>query len=267
MEIKDKVAIVTGGTGGIGFATVQALLQHGAKYVAIFDLDSAHVRGASCEQKVNEQFGKDRAHFYTCDVTITSEFAARYDEIVGMQGRVDILVNYASIASEPRPHHLIDINLTAVINCTLTAIDRMGRHHNGKGGAIVNVASIFGLRTNSAFPVYTASKYGVYGFTKSLKDHYEHLGVRVMAVCPGLTETSLLHQNLREETLNFIPEKFLDEAFQCSKYIQQPENVGAAIVKMIEEANAGSIWVSEDNEPPYAVRDPEPYKDRRVPIQ
>ncbi|XP_032458036.1 alcohol dehydrogenase 1 [Nasonia vitripennis] len=266
MNVKDKVAIVTGGTGGIGFATVQALLRHGAKYVAIFDLDSMHTRAASCIHKVEEEFGKDKADFYTCDVTIQSEFAARYDEIVGMQRTVDILVNYASIASEPRAHHMIDINLTAVVTCTLIGIDRMGRHHNGRGGAIVNVCSVFGLTTSPAFPIYTATKYGVYGFTKSLKDHYEHLGVRVMAVCPGLTETSLLHQNLKEETLNFIPEKYLNQAFQCSKYIQSPANVGAAIVKMIEKAEAGAIWVSEDNEPPYAVQDPEFYKDRGVPV-
>ncbi|CAB0043612.1 unnamed protein product [Trichogramma brassicae] len=185
MIIKDKVAIVTGGTGGIGFATVQALLRHGAK--------------------------------------------------------------------------------TAVINCSLVGIDRMGHHHKGHGGAIVNVASIFGLRTSPAFPIFAATKWGVVGFTKSMRDHRENLGVRVMAMCPGLTETSLLHRDIKEETLPFIPEAMLNEAFQCSTYIQQPESVGAAIVKMIEEGEAGAVWVSEDNEPPYAVKEPESYKERGVP--
>ncbi|KAL7304571.1 hypothetical protein TKK_0003354 [Trichogramma kaykai] len=266
MIIKDKVAIVTGGTGGIGFATVQALLRHGAKYVAMLDLDSRHTHAYACEAEIEEEFGKDKAHYYTCDVTIQSEFAARYDEIVGMQKNVDILVNYASIASEPRAHHMIDINLTAVINCSLVGIDRMGHHHKGHGGAIVNVASIFGLRTSPAFPIFAATKWGVVGFTKSMRDHHEHLGVRIMAMCPGLTETSLLHRDIKEETLNFIPESTLNEAFQCSTYIQQPENVGAAIVKMIEEGEAGAVWVSEDNEPPYAVKDPESYKERGVPV-
>ncbi|XP_058792633.1 uncharacterized protein LOC131665051 [Phymastichus coffea] len=266
MEVKDKVVIVTGGTGGIGFAAVQALLRHEAKYVAIFDLDSMHTRAAACVKKIEQEFGTFKADFYTCDVTITSEFAARYDEIVGMQGSVDILVNYANIVDERRAHHMIDTNLTGTINCTLIGIDRMGRHHNGKGGAIVNVCSIFGLRTAAAFPIYTASKFGVYGFTKAMKDHYQHLGVRVMAICPGITETSLLHQNIKEDVLNIIPDKFIDEAFQCSKYIQQPENVGKAIVQMIEEAESGAVWVSEDNEPPYSVKDPVLYKDRAVPV-
>ncbi|XP_014215716.1 15-hydroxyprostaglandin dehydrogenase [NAD(+)] isoform X2 [Copidosoma floridanum] len=266
MDVKNKVAIVTGGTSGIGFATVQALLEHGAKYVAIFDLDSAHTRAAFCIRKIEEQFGKDKADFYTCDVTIESEFAARYDEIVGMQRSVDIVVNYASIVSERRSQHMINTNLTALISCTLIGIDRMGRHHNGKGGAIVNVASIFGLRPSAAFPIYTATKYGVVGFTKALEKHHENLGVRVMAMCPGITDRSVLHQNLKQEVLGFVPEKFLDETFECSKYIQQPENVGEAIVRMIAQAEAGAIWVSENKEAPIAIKDPSPYRDRGVKI-
>lgn len=117
----------------------------------------------------------------------------------------------------------------------------MGKHHKGIGGVIVNVSSIFGLKPQPAFPIFTATKYGVYGFTKAMKvisfffysnlrryrgsicsqDHYDHLDVRVVAVCPGLTDTSFLHHNMREEVLPFVKDSQVDEALQSSKYIQQ----------------------------------------------
>lgn len=125
-----------------------------------------------------------------------------------MQRKVDILVNCANLGcDEPRVHHVVDINLvssrttffvrlfvvlsstqcfpcsvqTALINCSLTGVDRMGKHHQGKGGVVVNVSSIFGLKPQPAFPVFTASKYGVYGFTKAM-EVTPRLIVRVRAV-------------------------------------------------------------------------------------
>ncbi|XP_058791660.1 alcohol dehydrogenase-like [Phymastichus coffea] len=264
MDIKNKVAIVTGGTGGIGFATVQALLKNGVKHVAIFDVEATRNRAASQLQKIAVEFGKDRASYVVCDVTNPKQIEDSYNEVVKSQKGVDLLINNAGILSDTHANLMIDINLKGLVNCTLTAIERMGKHNKGKGGTIVNVASTAGLYPFPALPIYNATKFGVYGFTLSLKEHYQNTGVRVVGMCPGVTQTDFLQRNWREESLKFVDDKFLDDLRNSSGVIQPPENVAEAIVKMIKEAEPGAIWLSEENKPPCAIKEAPHYQSRKM---
>ncbi|XP_039429106.2 alcohol dehydrogenase 2-like [Culex pipiens pallens] len=127
-------------------------------------------------------------------------------------------------------------------------MELMSRNKNGNGGIVVNISSIAGLEPLPFCVTYSATKFGIVGFTRSMGQQiiYNKTGVKVMAICPGATETAI-YNNAGISILSFPwMSEYIEQLILAYK-TQQPEVVGKAVVKIITEGNNGSVWVvSED---------------------
>lgn len=189
-RVQDKVCVVTGAARGLGLAAAEALLAEGAK-VLLTDVDA---KAGEAEAK---RLGANAA-FLVQDVTNLAQWKTTLDAAISKWGRLDVLVNNAGIAglhdvetiTQEHWQKTIDINLTAVFQGTQAAIERM----KGKGGSIVNIASIEGLIGEPLIPAYNASKAGVRLFTRSAAIHCARSGynIRINNVCPGFAETQMV---------------------------------------------------------------------------
>jgi NAD(P)-dependent dehydrogenase (short-subunit alcohol dehydrogenase family) len=192
-RLKDRIAVITGASSGIGKATALKFANSGAKIVC------ADLKSTGTEDEINAQHGKDRATFVACDVTDEKQIENLVKEAVAWGGRLDIICPFAGVALEHRPgasysdqstrSHDLDtdifdktlaINTRAVWLCCKHALrqflEQKPRAPNSRGdrtrGWIVNVASIMGLVAGAGIPAYVASKHAVIGLTKQLAVDY-----------------------------------------------------------------------------------------------
>ena len=233
MEIDGKVAVVTGGGSGIGRATVLELARRGAR-VLVADIDEAGARETA--DRAAKVGGVAIAR--RCDVTQTEDLAGAMACAFEHWGALDIVFNNAGIAGEdlfsddPGPwQRIIEINLIAVIDGTRIAVREMRR--SGRGGVIINTASMGGLLPMPDSPVYAASKAGVVNFTRSLAYLAEQDRIRVNAVCPTFTDTPLVRR---------AGDARVEEVAKLVGGILQPEDVAAGVIELIEDdSRAGAI--------------------------
>jgi NAD(P)-dependent dehydrogenase (short-subunit alcohol dehydrogenase family) len=189
MSLMGKLALVTGGGGGIGAGIAAALIEQGAR-VVIADLDERHLAEATA------QLG-GQATTYQIDVTDRASWAAAQTQIEAELGPLDILCNNAGIAT---PRGLIDemdpalfdrvvaVNITGVFNgvqCFAPGMRARGRGH------IVNTASVNGLLPFGSFTAYSASKCAVAGLSEALREELAPYGVGVSILYPGLTRSRM----------------------------------------------------------------------------
>lgn len=190
-DLEGKVALVTGGTRGIGLAAGKALVEMGARLV-LADLDGAPFAEATAALGGN-------AWGHVADVTSEASVEAMMAEVSRREGRLDILVNNAGIAIR-RPavelsladwEKVIGVNMTGVFLCARAAARIMIAR--GHGGSIVNVASIMGLSGGGLFPniSYQTSKGAVVNMTRALAIEWAPHRIRVNAVAPTFVRTSL----------------------------------------------------------------------------
>ncbi|MFI5621864.1 SDR family oxidoreductase [Nocardioides sp. NPDC051685] len=183
-----KVAIISGGAGGLGAAQARRFVEEGAKVVIADVHDDA---GAELAAELGEA-----AQFVHLDVTIYAEWEHAIETAVNAFGGLDVLVNNAGIARwQPLEEHsfenwdlVIAVNLTGAFYGMKAAIEPLKR--SGKS-SIVNISSIAGIQGFEALPSYTASKFGVRGLTKSAALDLGKYGIRVNSVHPGRIETSI----------------------------------------------------------------------------
>jgi len=187
-RLKDKVAIITGAAKGIGFATAQRFAQEGAK-VIITDINPETVSGAAAQTS--------NAEGYAMNVTDRSSIQSVVDQVMQKHGRIDILINNAGITQDARLIKMteaqfdtvIDVNLKGVFNCTQLIVPYM---LEAGSGAVVNASSVVGLYGNFGQTNYSATKFGVIGFTKTWARELGPKGIRVNAVCPGFIATEMV---------------------------------------------------------------------------
>ncbi|CAG8724930.1 24620_t:CDS:2, partial [Dentiscutata erythropus] len=184
MQIKDKVAIVTGGSNGFGAALVRRLVHEGAR-VIIGDIDKK--TGQELETELNQN-NKINTIFVFCDVTKFEHLRQLFEIAQNKFGGVDILCNNAGIAQEneffdqtDRWVNTININLNAVIKGTQLGIQFMKKRG---GGVIVNTASMSAFYPLTVAPIYSSTKRAVIGFTQSLRDLNDTDKIRVNAIAP-----------------------------------------------------------------------------------
>lgn len=248
-NVKNKTALVTGGASGIGYDIAQKLLQSGAKVVAVLDLSTSP--GPTSVPNLEKQFGKGRALFFPCDVSNTKQFEETFKKVWNQLNGLDIVVNNAGLLNDKEWQRTVNVNVGGLIQGSLLAIDHMGKHKGGRGGTIVNFASIVALDLYGPFPVYCSSKHDVLAFSRCLQKNYKNTGVRVLVICPGITDTPLV-SNLENKLLDFVKREDLEA--RIKDLPRQPiENVGRAVVTLIQKGENGAVWVSEGNQPPRAV--------------
>ncbi|HEY6421382.1 MAG TPA: 3-hydroxyacyl-CoA dehydrogenase [Candidatus Binataceae bacterium] len=199
MNLKDSVALITGGGSGLGEATAREFASAGAK-IAILDLPSSP--GA----KVAESLGKD-ALFVTADVVSDKETTDAVAKAVARFGAIHIAINCAGIGRAMRtvgkdgPHSLdlfnkvIAINLCGTFNVIRLAATQMAKNQpnaDGERGVIVNTASVAAFDGQIGQAAYSASKGGVVGMTLPIARDLASLGIRVCTIAPGTFETPML---------------------------------------------------------------------------
>jgi NAD(P)-dependent dehydrogenase (short-subunit alcohol dehydrogenase family) len=188
----DDVAVVTGGSTGIGRETALAFAERGTN-VVIGDVD---VEGAEETVDAIESAGGEAVAVAT-DVTETADVEAMVEAAVDTFGGLDYAFNNAGIGGEDAPlaesserdwTRVLDVNLRGVFRCVQAELPAL----LDGGGAIVNNASVLGQVGFENAAAYTAAKHGVLGLTKTAAMEYAEDGVRVNAVCPGFVETPML---------------------------------------------------------------------------
>jgi 3-oxoacyl-[acyl-carrier protein] reductase len=188
MRLKDKVAIITGAAKGIGFATAKRFAEEGAR-VIIADANPDAVKTAMGLLPGAEGF--------VMNVADRASIQAAVDQVIQRHGRIDILINNAGITKDARLVNMteaqfdavIDVNLKGVFNCTQLVVPHM--LEAGKG-AVVNASSVVGIYGNFGQTNYSATKFGVIGFTKTWARELGSKGIRVNAVCPGFIATEMV---------------------------------------------------------------------------
>jgi len=209
LELTDKVALVTGGSRGIGRETCLELARLGATVVVNY------ARGADDAERVAREIENagGRALTVQADIADEDQATAMIDIVVEKLDRIDILINNAGITRDALLlrmkksdwDEVIRVNLTGAFNCLQAAAKKMVKQ---RSGAIVNVSSIVGVIGNAGQANYTAAKAGLIGLTKTVARELASRNIRVNAVAPGFISTEMtdsLAENLKEKIVERIP--------------------------------------------------------------
>jgi 3-oxoacyl-[acyl-carrier protein] reductase len=208
MDLKNKIALVTGSGRGIGKAIALRLAESGAT-VVINDV-SDEAESASQEIKAS---GK-QSYFIKANVSSSVEVDRMFETVVGIYGKIDILVNNAGITRDQLTMRLsdedwdavININLKSVFYCTRSVLKYMIKQ---KYGRIVNISSISGIKGNPGQVNYCAAKAGIIGITRTVAKEMASRHITVNAVAPGYIQTEMtqtLPDKIKDECLKRIPE-------------------------------------------------------------
>lgn len=209
MKLKGRIALVTGGSRGIGRAISLALAYEGAKIAINYQSnEEAASEAATLIQKIGST-----AFICKADVSSYADALRMKDEVTANLGVVDILVNNAGVVSDKSFlkmnrevwRKVLSINLDGVFNCTKVFLDGMLEK---RWGRVVNITSVIGEIGNFGQANYAASKAGVMGMTKTLAKELARKGITVNAVAPGFTETEMVDtmpEKVKERIIAQIP--------------------------------------------------------------
>lgn len=232
-ELKNKVALVTGGRRGMGRAHALALAMQGAK-VAVTDIDAKEC--ASVMEEIKSRGGE--AACFAMDVSDKAEIDRVFDEVVKQFGRLDILVNNAGIylpkpaldITEEEWDRMMDINLKGEFLCAQRAAKEMAKN---KWGRIINIASVASGQVGVGIAGgahYVASKGGIIGMSETMAIEFAPLGINVNVVAPGAIDTPMIQAaELPKEAMDAMMARV------PLKRIGRPEEVSAAVVFLASE--------------------------------
>jgi NAD(P)-dependent dehydrogenase (short-subunit alcohol dehydrogenase family) len=230
LKFKNKVALVTGSSFGIGRATAIAFGNEGASVICIDWMDD--------EDTVSQiEKSGSKAIFIKCDVSDESSVKNAIEKGVGHFGRLDFAFNNAGIEGEQGAtaecstenwQRTLGINLNGVYYCMKYQIPQMLKDGSG---SIVNCASVAGLAGFEGLPAYVASKHAVVGLTKTAALEYGKKGVRVNAVCPGVIKTPMIDRFTGKDKA--AEKQFVD--MEPIGRLGEPEEVASAVLWLCSE--------------------------------
>lgn len=229
----NKVALVTGGSFGIGKATAIAFAKRGAAVIVADCVEDAQ------QETMNEiKNAGAKGMFVKCDVSNSDEVKNLFEKAIERFGKIDYAFNNAGIEGETANTHecseanwdkTIGVNLKGVWLCMKNEISYMLK--NG-GGSIVNCASVAGLNGFAGLPAYVATKHGIVGLTKTAALEYAKENIRVNAVCPGVIHTSMIDRMTGND-------KEVEKQFTAMEPIGRmgtPEEVAEAVIWLCSDA-------------------------------
>ena len=225
MRLKDKIAIVTGGSRGIGYATVKAFLREGATVVLCA---SSQASADKAVAQLKEEFPDAKVEGICPALASFASVKEAFDQVGEKYGRIDILVNNAG-SSESTPFanyteetfdKVMTLNVKGMYSCSRAASDWMVKQGSGVILSTSSMVSISGQPSGVAYPT---SKFAVNGFTLSLARELGPKGVRVNAVAPGITETDMMKA---------VPKEIIDPMIAQIplRRLGQPEDIANAFV-------------------------------------
>lgn len=208
--LKDQIAIITGGTNGIGRAIAERFAKEGAKVLL---LATSLERGEKAVKEITSATQPGQAEFFQVDVSDTPRVKEIIDAIGEKYGRIDILVNNAGITrdqllmkmTEEDWDRVLDVNAKSCFNTCKAVIRGMMKARKGR---IINITSVVGLTGNTGQANYAASKAAVIGFTKSLAKETGSRNIAVNCIAPGFIDTdmtSVLGEKVKEGILSQVP--------------------------------------------------------------
>lgn len=230
MRLKDKVAIVTGGSRGIGYATVEAFLREGATVILTA---SKQESAEKAEAQLKAAYPNAAVKGIWPNLSSYDEVKAAVDAVIETYGKIDILVNNAGMSessplsaySEELFEKVMDLNVKAVFNCSKAVSESMIQQGSG---VILNTSSMVGRDGQPSGLAYPTSKFAVNGMTLSLARELGPKGIRVNAVAPGITETDMMKA---------VPKEVIDPMIARIplRRLGQPEDIANAFVFLASE--------------------------------
>ena len=207
--LNDKVAIITGGTRGIGYAIAKKFLENNAKVIIFGSRKESVDKAITSLKELNSSY---EVFGYYPNLIKESELKEIFGKINGKYGHINILINNAGISSktkiddytEEEFDKISNLNIKSVYTCSKVSIPYLKESH----GVILNTSSMVSIYGQPSGVMYPASKYAVNGITKSLARELAPYGIRVNAVAPGITNTDMvksLPKKLIEPLIKTIP--------------------------------------------------------------
>ena len=246
--LQDRVALVTGGSRGIGKAIAQALVGEGAK-VAVCARNGDAIRKAADEISP----GGGRVLGFQADVTDKSAVRSFVQNVVARWGEIHILVNTAGSNARIPIDSEDDAAWRAVLDSTILGtyyVTRevlrhmpMQRTVEAPGGRIINMSSVLGRFGAPGCTAYCTAKHGIIGFTRALALEVVERGITVNAICPGWVETDMASVSMREagRALGMSEEEFRRQALAAvpMRRILEPKEIADLVLYLASDASAG----------------------------
>eukprot|EP01062_Namystynia_karyoxenos_P064797 TRINITY_DN578_c0_g1_i1.p1 TRINITY_DN578_c0_g1~~TRINITY_DN578_c0_g1_i1.p1 ORF type:complete len:285 (+),score=65.64 TRINITY_DN578_c0_g1_i1:72-857(+) len=236
-RVGDKVAVVTGGAGGIGSAISRTLAREGAKVVVV---DVNVDQGEAVARDIGGTFVR-------CDVTQHAEVCDLFAKVVSDHGRCDLVANNAGVGPVQRPthttpienwHKMIDSNLNSIFYVMREALAQMSKQGSG---SLCNMSSVAGISgASTGIPGYTAAKWAVVGLTKSAAVEYGPQGIRINCVCPTTVRTQLVESFIASTEDPVEMERMLSN-YNPMPGMPVPEDVAGAFLYLLSDE---ARWVT-----------------------
>lgn len=243
LDLRGNVAVISGGSSGIGYGAAELLALKGAVSI-ILDIDAPH--GEAAAGQISRLGGK--AEFILCDVTSDKDCKTAIDKIHSRHGRIDVLFNNAGVIRRNTVETLEESGWDMVIDVTLKGAFLLSKYtvpvmaKNG-GGSIINTGSGWGLKGGDKAVSYCAAKGGIVNMTRAMAIDHGPQGIRVNSVSPGDIDTPLLRDEARQ--LGVDDEAFMAEAADRPlNRVGVPGDVANAVLFF---ASPMSAWVTGAN--------------------
>lgn len=234
-SLSGKVAVVTGGSSGIGRACALALSRHGATVTVVADLNLEGLNSTVAAMAGPGDCAR-------VDVSQSAQVAAFFQSVIEKHGRIDCAINNAGIegalaptASCPQDNfdRVLAVNLRGAWLCMREEINAMLPRG---GGSIVNMASVLGLVALPGYPAYVASKHAIVGLTKCAALEYATAGIRINALCPGAVRTPLMDRMIADNPGIITEELFIQQ--EPIGRVATPEEIAEAAVWLCSDASS-----------------------------